>query len=71
MFVFADGGQVYGSNGQGNDSNIDLGDLRYSTGLGLAWLSPLGPLQLVYAKALNPKDGDREQVFQFQVGTTF
>mgnify|MGYP001103870193 CR=1 FL=1 len=71
LFVFADGGQVYGAGAQGNDSNIDLGDLRYSSGVGLAWLSPLGPLQLVYAKALNPKDGDREQVFQFQVGTTF
>ena len=71
LFVFADGGQVYGADAQGNDSNIDLSDLRYSSGVGLAWLSPLGPLQLVYAKALNPKDGDREQVFQFQVGTTF
>ena len=71
MFVFADAGQVYGADGGGNDTNIDLGDLRYSTGIGLSWLSPMGPLQLVYAKALNSKDGDRTQVFQFQVGTAF
>lgn len=71
MFVFADAGQVYGADGSGNDTNVDFGDLRYSTGIGLSWLSPVGPLQLVYAKALNSKEGDRTQVFQFQVGTAF
>lgn len=71
MFVFSDAGQVYGT-GAGNYSDtIDLGNLRYSAGIGLAWLSPMGPLQLVYAKALNAKDGDSPQVFQFQVGTAF
>lgn len=71
MFVFADAGQVYGADARGNDASIDFGDLRYSTGVGLSWLSPVGPLQLVYAKALNAKEGDRTQVFQFQVGTAF
>ncbi len=71
LFVFADAGQVYGADGAGNDTNIDFGDLRYSTGVGLSWLSPMGPLQLVYAKALNAKDTDRTQVFQFQIGTAF
>lgn len=33
LFVFADAGQVYGADGAGNDTNIDFGDLRYSTGL--------------------------------------
>ena len=71
LFVFGDAGQVYGT-GAGNTSDtIDFGDLRYSTGVGLAWVSPIGPLQLVYAKPLNAKDGDDTQVFQFQVGTTF
>jgi len=71
LFVFGDAGQVYGT-GAGNYSDtIDLGDLRYSTGFGLSWLSPMGPLQLVYAKALNSKDGDQTQVFQFQIGTAF
>lgn len=72
MFVFADAGQVYGYNGAGNiNPGFDFGDLRYSTGIGLAWLSPMGPLQLVYAKALNQKPGDNTQIFQFQVGTGF
>lgn len=71
LFVFADAGQVYGADGAGNDTNIDFGDLRYSTGVGLSWLSPMGPLQLVYAKALNAQVSDRTQVFQFQIGTAF
>jgi outer membrane protein insertion porin family len=37
----------------------------------LSWLSPMGPLQLSYGKALNAKEGDQTQVFQFQVGTGF
>lgn len=72
MFVFADAGQVYGYDGAGNNNpSMDFGDLRYSAGIGLAWLSPMGPLQLVYAKPLNAKAGDNTQVFQFQVGTSF
>lgn len=71
LFVFADAGQVYGADGRGNDTTIDFGDLRYSTGVGLSWLSPMGPLQLVYAKALNAQVSDRTQVFQFQIGTAF
>ncbi|VFR48697.1 Outer membrane protein assembly factor YaeT precursor [plant metagenome] len=65
-FAFADGGQVYG----GND-NIKLGDLRYSAGIGLSWNSPLGPLQISYARPLNDKPGDDTQSFQFQIGTGF
>ncbi len=71
LFVFGDAGQVYGT-GAGNSSDtIDFGNLRYSTGFGMSWLSPMGPLQLVYAKALNAKEGDETQVFQFQVGSAF
>jgi len=65
-FAFADAGQVYG-----DQQNIDLGDLRYSVGLGLSWNSPLGPLQISYARPLNDKPGDDTQSFQFQIGTGF
>ncbi len=50
---------------------IDLGNLRYSVGLGVAWISPLGPLRLSYAYPLNRKPEDRLQRFQFQIGTGF
>ena len=70
-FAFADGGQVYGTDGLGNDTAIDFGQLRYSAGIGLSWISPLGPLQLSFAKPLNAKPGDNTQIFQFQIGTGF
>ncbi len=65
-FLFADAGQVYA-----NDQNIDLGELRYSTGVGLSWQSPIGPLKVSIGQALNAKDGDDKAAFQFQIGTGF
>lgn len=65
-FTFADGGQVFQEK-----SKIYLGELRYSAGIGLSWISPVGPLRLSYAKPLNFKPGDQEERFQFQMGTGF
>jgi outer membrane protein insertion porin family len=70
-FTFVDGGQVYGTDGYGNDTAINLSQIRYSAGIGLSWISPIGPLQLSLAKPLNAKDGDNLQIFQFQIGTGF
>ena len=50
---------------------MDFGNLRYSAGIGLSWDSPLGPLQISWGRALNKKDGDDTEPFQFQIGTTF
>ncbi|SFL55700.1 outer membrane protein assembly factor BamA [Rugamonas rubra] len=65
-FGFLDGGQVY-QEGQ----KMRLSELRYSAGLGISWISPVGPLKLSYAKPLNAKPGDRLERFQFQMGTGF
>lgn len=64
MFTFVDVGNVWAE-------SIDLTDLRYSTGLGLNWLSPLGPLKLSVGFPINKQPGDRTQRFQFQIGTGF
>jgi outer membrane protein insertion porin family len=53
--------------------------LRASAGLGISWISPLGPLRLAYAVPLkyqkldeaNGIAADRTQRFQFQIGTSF
>jgi outer membrane protein insertion porin family len=63
---FVDGGMVYGK-----DQSIDLGQLRYSAGVALAWYSPIGPLKFSLAKPLNAVPGDRTQRFQFQLGSVF
>jgi outer membrane protein insertion porin family len=65
-FVFLDGGQVYQE-----AEKLRLSQLRYSSGLGISWISPVGPLKLSYAKPLNAKYGDRLERFQFQMGTGF
>lgn len=53
------------------ESGVHLDDLRYSVGLGLSWLTPVGPLTFSVAKPLKEKSGDDTQVFQFSLGQTF
>ena len=64
LAAFLDGGQVYAS-------KIELGEMRYATGIALFWSSPFGPLRLSWAHPLNVKDGDRKQQLQFTFGTGF
>lgn len=66
LSTFIDAGTVFA-----NDETIDLSQLRYSTGLGVSWYSPFGPIKLVAAKALNAQSGDRTQILQFQFGAQF
>jgi outer membrane protein insertion porin family len=54
-----------------SQGKVDLGDLRYSTGLGLNWASPLGPLKLSVGFPLNSQPDDRTQRIQFQIGSGF
>ncbi len=66
MSVFVDAGQIYD-----NGTQPQFEGFRYSTGLGLAWNSPVGPLKFSYGIPIARKPGDRVQHFQFQVGTVF
>lgn len=66
LSTFFDVGSVYGA-----DETIELGDLRYSTGIGVSWYSPFGPLKVVLAKALNAEADDKTEVLQFQFGSQF
>lgn len=65
-FTFVDGGNVFDEG-----SAPSFRDLRFSAGLGISWVSPIGPLKLSVANALNAKPGDRKERFQFQIGTGF
>jgi outer membrane protein insertion porin family len=53
------------------NSGVDLGNLRYSAGIGLSWLTPVGPLTFSVAEPLNDESGDDTQFFQFSLGQTF
>ncbi|MFA7348388.1 MAG: outer membrane protein assembly factor BamA [Desulfurivibrionaceae bacterium] len=64
--VFFDLGNVY------NDSETwDVADLRYSTGLGFRWLSPMGPLRLEWGWNLDPEEGEKQGVWDFSIGGAF
>jgi outer membrane protein insertion porin family len=66
LSVFADAGQIHDAGFQ-----PQLESFRFSTGVGLAWNSPVGPLKFSYGVPINKKVGDKVQHFQFQVGTVF
>lgn len=51
--------------------DFDAGDLRYSTGLAFAWISPLGLLKASVAAPLNEESGDDTETFQFTFGQRF
>jgi outer membrane protein insertion porin family len=66
MYGFFDAGSIYGA-----DESIQLSDMRTSVGVGISWISPVGPLRLAFAKPVSKFDGDKMQTLQFQIGTTF
>jgi outer membrane protein insertion porin family len=45
--------------------------VRASSGIGMSWISPLGPLRFALAFPMRKKPGDRIERLQFQVGTSF
>jgi outer membrane protein insertion porin family len=66
LFGFMDAGNVWGES-----EKIEASSLRASTGIGLSWLSPVGPLKLSWGVPLRYEPNDRIQQFQFQIGTAF
>ena len=65
LSVFVDAGAVFGLGMTGADS------LRYSTGVAVTWVSPVGPLKISVAAPLNQQPSDRLQMFQFTLGSLF
>lgn len=66
MFGFFDVGNVYGES-----QPMRLNQLRASVGVGISWISPVGPLRLAIANPIRKFAGDRIQRVQFQIGTAF
>ena len=65
-FTYLDVGNVWGEN-----ETLELANLRASAGLGLSWISPVGPLKLSYGMPVRKLPTDRIQRLQFQIGTAF
>jgi len=78
MVTFVDAGNIYNTYHMATEWNAaqqpvspTLNNLRYSVGVGIEWVSPLGPLGFSLAAPLNKKPGDNTQIFQFTLGTFF
>lgn len=65
---FLDGGQVFDPD-RGFDP--DVGDIRFSVGIGFQWITAVGPLAFSLAQPLNDQSGDDTQIFQFSLGQSF
>ena len=69
---FVDAGQVYDLEGSTDDTGLDgISKLRYSTGLDVQWVSPIGLLEFSLAEAIHAGDDDNKQIFDFNIGAYF
>ena len=66
MSAFIDAGNIFE-----NSSNLKLGDIRISAGLGFAYLSPIGAIGAFISTPVHKKDGDIIEDFGFSLGTGF
>ncbi len=64
--VFSDVGNVYAQ-----DDDWDLGEMKKTAGLGINWLSPMGPLRLVWGYNLDSQAGDEDAQWDFAMGGSF
>jgi outer membrane protein insertion porin family len=52
-------------------NGVDLGQIRTSVGVGLTWITAIGPLTFTYSVPLNDKRGDKTEGFEFSLGQVF
>ena len=50
---------------------FDAGEIRASTGLGVTWLSAMGPMSFALSLPINDKPGDEVERFAFELGYSF
>lgn len=69
--AFTDVGSLWGIDGSSVGTLADSSSVRLSSGVGLSWRSPMGPVKLDLSKPILKEDYDVEQVFRFSFGTQF
>jgi len=61
---FYDAGNVY-------EEDWDFNDVKQSAGLGVRWLSPMGPMRLEWAYVINPEPYEDTNNWEFSIGGAF
>ncbi len=65
--VFQDSGMV-----RREEDAFDLGEMRYSAGPEIRWLSPIGPIRIAYGHILNPRSSDNNSgAWEFSMASAF
>ena len=62
--VFFDAGNSY-------EDFTNFGNLRYTTGTGIRWISPLGPIRIEWGYNIQKKPGESSGKFEFAFGSFF
>ena len=71
---FVDAGNVFNTNCPAVSlvcHDISEGELRYSAGIAVTWITGFAPLSFALSFPFNEKSGDRSESFQFEIGRTF
>ena len=69
FLFFIDAANIWGVDY--DNSLDDSGSIRSSTGVALDWFSPIGPLNFSLAYPITKENGDKEENFRFNLGTSF
>ena len=67
--VFFDAANIWGVDYSKNINNSN--SIRSSSGIGVDWFTPIGPLSFSLSKAITSKNTDKLETFRFNLGTTF
>tara|TARA_B100000575_G_scaffold77665_1_gene60803 strand:+ start:2487 stop:4733 length:2247 start_codon:yes stop_codon:yes gene_type:complete len=68
IVMFADAANIWGVD---YNSSLDNSGIRSSIGIGLDWLTPVGPLTFSFAQPISKEPSDIEETFRFNIGTSF
>lgn len=69
--LFVDSGTLFGIDKDSNDNIMDSRTLRVSSGAGLSWVSPIGPMRIDYGIPIIKKDFDKTKRVRFTIGWNF
>ena len=67
--VFFDAANIWGVDYSKNINNSN--SIRSSSGIGVDWFTPIGPLSFSLSQAITSKKTDKLETFRFNLGTTF
>lgn len=64
--VFYDTGNVFD-----DDEDFTFSDAKQAVGIEMRWMSPLGPLRVVWGYNLDPDEDEDTSVWDFSIGGSF